>query len=99
MKTTITEKDGVVVIAVEGELDTNTSAQFQADIAPVMEMEKAKVELDLSKLEYISSKALRVVVALQQTVHKNGGTFSIIAVSDTVSEIFQMTGLSQFMYN
>lgn len=94
MKTIIEEKNGVVVVSVQGELDTDTSAQFQRDIEPLMEHKDTKVEMDLSKLEYMSSKALRIIVAFQQAVMRNGGSFSITKVTDTVQEVFDMTGLS-----
>ncbi len=94
MKTIIEEKNGVVVVSVQGELDTDTSAQFQRDIEPLMERKDTKVEMDLSKLEYMSSKALRILVAFQQAVMRNGGSFSITKVTDTVQEVFDMTGLS-----
>jgi len=42
----------------------------------------------------MSSKALRIIVAFQQAVVKNGGAFSITKVTDTVQEVFDMTGLS-----
>lgn len=94
MKTIIEEKNRVVVVSVQGELDTDTSAQFQRDIEPLMERKDTKVEMDLSKLEYMSSKALRIIVAFQQAVMRNGGSFSITKVTDTVQEVFDMTGLS-----
>ena len=86
------------MIAVKGELDTDTCAQFQQDVAPVQTIQNAKVEVDFSELDYISSKALRVIISLQQAVLKNGGSFSIPKVSDTVREVFQMTGLSQSLF-
>lgn len=94
MKTIVEEKNGVVVVSVQGELDTDTSAQFQRDIEPLMGRKDTKVEMDLSKLEYMSSKALRIIVAFQQAVMRNGGSFSITKVTDTVQEVFDMTGLS-----
>ncbi len=94
MKTIIEEKNGGVVVSVQGELDTNTSIQFQRDIEPLMERKDTHVEMDLSKLDYVSSKALRIIVAFQQAVLKNGGSFSITKVTDTVREVFDMTGLS-----
>lgn len=95
MKTVIAEKNGVVVVSVQGELDTDTSAQFEVDIAPLKECKEKKVEMDLSKLAYMSSKALRIIVSLQQSVNKNGGSFSITQVNDAVREIFEMTGLAR----
>ena len=98
MKTVIEEKNGIVAVAVQGELDTDTTAQFEKDIASLMERKDAKVEMDLTKLDYMSSKALRVIVALQQAVVRNGGSLSITGVSDTVREVFEMTGLARSLF-
>ena len=95
MKTTIQETDGKTMVTVTGELDTNTSPKFQADIAPLMTREGLDVELDLEGLEYISSKALRIIISLQQAVMANKGNLRITKVSPSVREVFDMTGLSK----
>ena len=95
MKTTIQEKDGKTMVTVTGELDTNTSPKFQADVAPLMTREGLDVELDLEGLDYISSKALRIIISLQQAVVANKGTVRITKVSPSVREVFDMTGLSK----
>lgn len=95
MKTTIQEKDGKTTVTVTGELDTNTSPKFQADVAPLMTREGLDVELDLEGLDYISSKALRIIISLQQAVVANKGTVRITKVSPSVREVFDMTGLSK----
>ena len=88
MKTTIQEISGKTRVTVQGELDTISSAAFQKEITPLMDKEGVNVELDLGALEYISSKALRVVVA-------NHGSICITEVSDPVREVLDMTGLSK----
>ena len=95
MKTTIQETDGKTLVTVTGELDTNTSPKFQADVAPLMAREGLDVELDLEGLDYISSKALRIIISLQQAVVANKGTVRITKVSPSVREVFDMTGLSK----
>ena len=94
MKTTITEKEGIIKIAVSGELDTDTTQAFRSEAEPVTQRKGVNVELDFSKLEYISSKALRVLIALQQQVIAGGGTLKVTNVQPAVQEIFDMTGLS-----
>ena len=94
MKTTITEKEGIITIAVSGELDTDTTLEFRKEVEPVMERKNVHVELDFSELEYISSKALRVLISLQQEVMAGGGTFKVMNVQPAVREVFDMTGLS-----
>ncbi len=95
MKTTIQETDGKTLVSVQGELDTNSSVIFQKNIAPLMEKEGLDVELNLEELEYISSKALRVIVSFQQAVVANHGSICITEVSDPVREVLDMTGLSK----
>ena len=95
MKTTIQEIDSKTRVTVQGELDTNSSETFQKNIASLMEKEGVVVELDLGALEYISSKALRVIVSFQQAVMANHGSFCITEVSDPVREVLDMTGLSK----
>ena len=91
MKTTITEKEGIITIAVSGELDTDTTLTFRSEVEPVTLRKGVNVELDFSELEYISSKALRVLISLQQQVKAGGG---VVNVQPAVKEVFDMTGLS-----
>ena len=95
MKTTITEKDGKMIVAVQGELDTDTSKEFQKDVEPLMEKHGLTVEMDFSQLEYISSKAIRVLISFQQRVIAQGGSLKVVNVQPAVMEIFDMTGLSR----
>ena len=97
MKTEIKQQEGITLITVHGELDTDTCLDFQQKTAPVAEVPGGKVELDLSKVDYISSKALRIIISLEQRVTEQGGSFTVTAVSAPVREIFDMTGLSQTM--
>ena len=97
MKTTITEKDGQVVLAVEGELDTDTCSQFKEAIMPLIEQAPKALEVDMQALEYISSKALRILISLQQAVVNGKGTFQVTNVQPAVREVFDMTGLAASM--
>ena len=97
MKTKITEKDGQVVLAVEGELDTDTCSQFKEAIMPLIDQAPKALEVDMQALEYISSKALRILISLQQAVVNGKGTFQVTNVQPAVREVFDMTGLSASM--
>ena len=94
MKTIITEQDGKVTVAVQGELDTDTSPKFQRDLDGLAERSGLAVEMDFDKLEYISSKALRVLISFQQRIQAQGGTLKVIHVQPAVKEVFAMTGLA-----
>lgn len=86
------KNDSVLTIALEGRLDTLT--------APLLEKE-LKLEgvtslvFDLSKLEYISSAGLRVMLTAQKTMMMQG-EMTLEHVSSVVREVFEMTGLAAF---
>ena len=62
MKTTITEKDGLLVVALSGGFDTVASNQAERDLAPVFERDDCDVEIDCSDTLYISSSGLRLLL-------------------------------------
>ena len=70
---TKTNEDNKLNVAVEGRLDTTTAPELEAalkeDIANVSEL-----VIDLSSLEYISSAGLRVLLAAQKIMMKQGKT-------------------------
>ncbi|MBR1538318.1 MAG: STAS domain-containing protein, partial [Bacteroidales bacterium] len=90
-----TENDGKTLVAVQGDIDTNTCPKLQSGISPLMEREGLDLELDLGRTEYISSKALRIIISLQQAILANKGKMRITSVSPAVREIFDMTGLTK----
>ena len=57
MKTTITEKDGLLVVALSGGFDTVASNQAERDLAPVFERDDCDVEIDCSDTLYWTSPA------------------------------------------
>ena len=48
-------------------------------------------------LEYISSSGLRVILALYKNLKSKGGNLKIVNVSNTIMELFSMTGMSDYL--
>lgn len=88
-------EDGACTIALEGRLDTVTSPDFEKEVEEIKEELKDLV-LDLEKLEYISSSGLRVVLAAQKLMNKQGA-MKVINVGGPIMEIFEVTGFSDIL--
>lgn len=83
--------DGVTLqIALEGRLDTTTAPQLEAELKQSMDG-ITLLELDFGKLEYLSSAGLRVILAAQKTMNKQG-KMVIRHVNETIMEVFEVTG-------
>ena len=82
-------------ITLEGRFDTGTAPQLDE----VVRTELADVEtliFDFAKLEYISSAGLRVLLAAQKIMNKQG-RMVVKNVSDEVKEIFEVTGFTDIL--
>ena len=79
-----------LTLTISGRLDTTTAPQLEAEI----KQSSAGVEklvLDFTALEYLSSAGLRVLLAAQKVMNKQGEMI-IKNVNDTINEIFEVTG-------
>ncbi|MDO5132364.1 MAG: STAS domain-containing protein [Eubacteriales bacterium] len=90
-----TIEDSKAVYTLEGRLDTVTAPDLEKDLKDSLDGIKELV-LDFEKLEYISSAGLRVLLSAQKTMTKQG-EMKIIHVSETIMEIFEVTGFSDIL--
>ena len=79
-----------LIIALDGRLDTTTAPQLDDELKASLSGVK-KLEIDLGKLEYISSAGLRVLLSAQKVMNKQGEMI-VRNVSEEIKEIFEVTG-------
>ena len=79
-----------LTIALEGRLDTTTSPELEKSLHESLTGIEELV-MDFSGLEYISSAGLRVLLSAQKLMMKQG-SMKVTHVSDTIMEIFEVTG-------
>ena len=84
-----------LVVKVAGRLDTTTAPELEEELRNSVENIK-ELTLDLSDLEYISSAGLRVLLAVQKIMNKQG-KMVVTGVKDVVAEVFEVTGFSEIL--
>jgi anti-sigma B factor antagonist len=90
-------ENGKLTIWLEGRIDTGNAAEIEAQILDILASnEGATPVFDASGLEYISSAGLRVIMAAQKIMSKQG-SMSVINASEEVKEIFEVTGFSDIL--
>ena len=82
-------------IALEGRLDTTTAPQLEEEFKQSI-ADNTELNLDFAKLEYISSAGLRVLLAAQKVMNKQGKMI-IRNVNDVISEVFEVTGFADIL--
>ena len=82
-------------VTLEGRLDTTTAPQLESEIKASL-TGVTELIFDFAKLEYISSAGLRVMLSAQKIMNKQG-EMVIRNVSDTVMEVFEVTGFDDIL--
>lgn len=85
-----------LTLTLEGRLDTATAPQLQELLMPAFD-EAANIVLDFTRLTYISSAGLRVLLIGQKEAQQKGGSMTVSNVSEEVMEIFDMTGFTDIL--
>ena len=88
------QEDGALFIALEGELDTLSSPDFEAELEPLL-ADAASITIDFEKLEYISSAGLRVLLSAEQAMEEKGA--EQVKIIDTIRNIFDITGFTEIL--
>ena len=82
-------------IELTGRLDTTTAPQLEAELKrDINGIEK--LVFDFVNLEYLSSAGLRVLLAAQKVMNKQG-EMVIRNVNETIADIFEVTGFSEIL--
>lgn len=85
-----TIEGSTLYLNVIGRLDTTTAPQLEAEINQNISG-ITELSMDFSKLEYLSSAGLRVLLSTQKVMNKQGNMV-LKNVNDTIMEVFEMTG-------
>ncbi|NQW09848.1 MAG: STAS domain-containing protein [Alphaproteobacteria bacterium] len=101
MEIEMSDHGGVLVVAPQGRLDSNSAPEFEAVLLGRIESGDRKLVIDFSGIHYVSSAGLRVLLMAAKRTIAVGGSFAIHSMSDTIHEVFDISGfLSIFaVYN
>ena len=90
-----TQNGTSLTVALEGRLDTTTAPTLEAELAESLDGVTDLV-LDFAKLDYISSAGLRVLLATQKKMNKQG-KMTVKNVNDDIREVFEITGFCDIL--
>lgn len=90
------KQDEKLTLKLSGRLDTSTAPMLQETVEK--EQEGVTVlNLDMEKLEYVSSAGLRVLLAATKNMKAKGGTMTVCHVNEEVMDVFEITGFKEIL--
>lgn len=84
-----------LMVALEGRLDTTTALKLEEELRGSV-AGVSRLVFDLAKLEYVSSAGLRVLLAMQKLMNRQGAML-LRNVNEAVMEVFEVKGFSDIL--
>ena len=91
----MTSPDSSNVLPLEGEIDLHVSPRIAASLQTLIAAKPKQLVVDLSKVSYIDSSGLAILIEGMQNVTAYGGKFALSGLRETVRPIFEIARLDQ----
>jgi anti-anti-sigma factor len=92
----IVERDGAVVITVEGEVDLSVAERFQASLVKAGASDAPAIVLDLDRVSFMDASGVHVV--LQFSISEPGrGRLALTRGSPQVRRLLEITGVRRYL--
>ncbi len=89
------EENGIVTARLEGSIDGKTAPEVREQLNPVVAAH-SKVILDLTKVDYLSSAGLRLLLLLYRELSAKKGKLALLGVSSDIRTVMSHTGFLSF---
>lgn len=85
----------VAIVKLAGRLDSSAAPGAEESFTQVLRGGALHLAIDMSKLEYISSAGLRVLLVVAKKVQLGKGKMVLFALAPNVREVFSVSGFDK----
>jgi anti-anti-sigma factor len=88
-------KEGeITIVRVNGRLDANTAPVADKTIKKILKGNCLQMMFDFSKLDYLGSGGLRIILGATKELRRKGGQIVLCSLPNLVKEIFEVSGFN-----
>jgi anti-anti-sigma factor len=82
----------IVIVRLAGRLDSGAARSAEDGFNAVLTSDSPQLAVDMTKLDYISSAGLRVLLVMAKKVQQAKGKVALFGLSPNVREVFSVSG-------
>ncbi|HEX8281238.1 MAG TPA: STAS domain-containing protein [Chthoniobacterales bacterium] len=86
------------VFSPEGALDLHVSPELRASLNALIDKKPKRLVVDLSRVPYVDSSGLAVLIGAMQRLEHEGGVFRLAGAQEAVRIILQSARLDQYFH-
>lgn len=98
METNITMQNGVLLVVFSGDLDLKSADRYRDEIdAAIMRMNAQYLVFDLSKVSFIDSSGLGMMIGRYKKIQQKGGRVALCGIDPRLDRMIEISGLRRIM--
>jgi len=86
-----------VIFEIEGRIDGYWSRHLDDSLEESLRAGEYQIRLAMDKVDYLSSMGIRILIKYTKQLKQLNGSFGLIRISENVSHVLEMAGLSSFL--
>ncbi len=94
MELTEQKTDQCIIIGIVGRLDTTNYTVLEKKLMDLAENHHDKILVECSKMDYISSSGLRILLMALKKITLLKGKFALCCLQENIQEIFEISGFT-----
>ncbi len=87
--------DAGFVVEASGDVDMQSSPKMREELRKIVAQKPAKIVVNLTDVPYIDSSGLATLVECLQSTRKQKSELALVGISETVRDIFELSGLDR----
>jgi anti-sigma B factor antagonist len=92
----VTQTDGLTIVELAGELDLATAAQLRECLTQPEVFDASAVRVDLTKVAFLGSTGIGLLVAACKRARASGGSFQITGSRGMAQRTIEISGLTEY---
>lgn len=97
MKISTREAYDVLVVDMDGRLDSKTSGYGYDEMVRIAQGGQKQVLVNLEKLEFVTSAGLRVLLVAAKLLKSRGGELKLCSANDLVKQVLETAGFDSLL--
>ena len=87
----------ILVLGLEGKLDSNSTKDLESILLKAMDEGAIRILLDFSSSVYICSSGLGVILSAAKRVKKQAGRVALCRLNHNIQRVFEVSGLNRIL--
>lgn len=94
----IEDSDDKKIVRVEGRIDAASAPALENKLTSLIEDKQIWILMDFSKVDYLSSAGMRLLLSLTKKLKSRGGKLALCGMGEEVMEIIKMAGFERILH-